>query len=92
MAINAHYHECMRMVDKTLKHFFNGIYERFRPELEVARQGFRTRASSGAEEPRPLDLQRVSGSSGSLAGRMMMEAHLQNTKTRTKRLRKGLES
>ena len=40
MAINAHYHECMRMVDKTLKHIFQGIYERFRPELEVAKQHF----------------------------------------------------
>lgn len=40
MAINAHYHECMRMVDQTLKHIFKGIYERFRPELEVAKQHF----------------------------------------------------
>jgi ergosteryl-3beta-O-L-aspartate synthase len=40
MAININYHEAMRMVDETLKHIFKGIYDRFRPELEVVKQHF----------------------------------------------------
>lgn len=37
MAINTHYHEGMRLVDDTLKHNFQGIYSRFRQELDAVK-------------------------------------------------------
>src|SRR2546423_2953062 len=40
MMINTHYHEAMRMVDGTLKHIFQGIYDRFRAELETIKKHF----------------------------------------------------
>jgi nondiscriminating aspartyl-tRNA synthetase len=40
MAIDEHYHEVLRTLDRTFKAIFTGIYERFRPEIEVVKRQF----------------------------------------------------
>ena len=40
MAIEKHYHEALQIIDATLKHIFQGIYNRFERELEVIRRYF----------------------------------------------------
>ncbi|KAF2132729.1 aspartyl-tRNA synthetase-like protein [Dothidotthia symphoricarpi CBS 119687] len=40
MAIDEHYHEVLRVLDRTFKAIFKGIYERFRPEIEVIKHHF----------------------------------------------------
>ena len=40
MAIDEHYHEVLRTLDRTFKAIFTGIYERFRPEIEVVKRHF----------------------------------------------------
>ncbi|KNG44146.1 aspartyl-trna synthetase [Stemphylium lycopersici] len=40
MQIDEHYHEVLRVLDRTFKAIFKGIYERFRPEIEVIKKHF----------------------------------------------------
>ncbi len=40
MAIEEHYHEALQLIDATLKHIFQGIYDRFGRELKVIKQHF----------------------------------------------------
>ncbi|ORY08867.1 aspartyl-tRNA synthetase-like protein [Clohesyomyces aquaticus] len=40
MAIDEHYHEVLRTLDRTFKAIFKGIYERYRPEIEVIKKQF----------------------------------------------------
>ncbi|KAF2196286.1 aspartyl-tRNA synthetase [Delitschia confertaspora ATCC 74209] len=40
MAIDEHYHEVLRTLDRTFKAIFKGIYERFRPEIELVKRQF----------------------------------------------------
>jgi aspartyl-tRNA synthetase len=40
MAIDEHYHEVLRVLDRTFKAIFQGIYERYRPEIEVVKRHF----------------------------------------------------
>jgi len=40
MAIDEHYHEVLRTLDRTFKAIFSGIYERYKPEIEVVRRQF----------------------------------------------------
>ena len=40
MAIDEHYHEVLRTLDGTFKHIFKGLYERFRPEMEIVKRQF----------------------------------------------------
>ena len=40
MAIDEHYHEVLRMLDRTFKHMFKGIYEQCRPEIDVVKHHF----------------------------------------------------
>jgi len=40
MAIDEHYHEVLRTLDRTFKAIFKGIYERYRPEIELVKRQF----------------------------------------------------
>ena len=40
MAIDEHYHEALHLVDNTLKSIYEGIYRRFRPEIERIKRQF----------------------------------------------------
>jgi nondiscriminating aspartyl-tRNA synthetase len=40
MAIDEHYHEVLRTLDRTFKAIFTGIYQNFRPEIEVVKRQF----------------------------------------------------
>lgn len=40
MSIDEHYHEVLRVLDRTFKNIFKGIYERYRPEIEVVKKHF----------------------------------------------------
>ncbi|PSN62947.1 aspartyl-tRNA synthetase [Corynespora cassiicola Philippines] len=40
MAIDEHYHEVLRTLDRTFKTIFKGIYDRYRPEIEVVKRQF----------------------------------------------------
>lgn len=40
MAIDEHYHEVLRTLDRTFKAIFTGIYENFRPEIEIIKRQF----------------------------------------------------
>ncbi|KAH7124153.1 hypothetical protein B0J11DRAFT_331910 [Dendryphion nanum] len=40
MAIDEHYHEVLRTLDRTFKAIFKGIYENFKPEIELVRRQF----------------------------------------------------
>lgn len=40
MAIDKHYHEALRMIDSTLKSIFEGVYKKYRPEIEVIKRQF----------------------------------------------------
>ena len=40
MAIDEHYHEVLRTLDRTFKHIFSGLYEKYRPEIEVIKRQF----------------------------------------------------
>ncbi|KAF2467510.1 aspartyl-tRNA synthetase-like protein [Lindgomyces ingoldianus] len=40
MAIDEHYHEVLRTLDRTFKAIFTGIYQRFRPEIEIVKRQF----------------------------------------------------
>lgn len=40
MAIDEHYHEVLRTLDNTFKHIFKGIYEKYRPEIEMVKHHF----------------------------------------------------
>lgn len=40
MAIDEHYHEILRTLDRTFKAIFKGIYERYRPEIEIVKTRF----------------------------------------------------
>lgn len=40
MAIDEHYYEVLRVLDKTFKHIFKGIYEKYRFELEIVKRHF----------------------------------------------------
>ena len=40
MAIDEHYHEVLRTLDRTFKTIFKGIYERYRPEIESVKRQF----------------------------------------------------
>lgn len=40
MQIDEHYHEVLRVLDRTFKNIFKGIYERFRPEIEIIKKHF----------------------------------------------------
>jgi nondiscriminating aspartyl-tRNA synthetase len=40
MQIDEHYHEVLRVLDRTFKTIFKGIYERFRPEIEAVKKHF----------------------------------------------------
>jgi nondiscriminating aspartyl-tRNA synthetase len=40
MAIDEHYHEVLNMLDRTFKHIFKGLYERYRYEIDVVKRQF----------------------------------------------------
>lgn len=40
MAIDEHYHEVLRVLDRTFKAIFKGIYDRYRHEIEVVKRQF----------------------------------------------------
>ncbi|KAF2662957.1 aspartyl-tRNA synthetase-like protein [Lophiostoma macrostomum CBS 122681] len=40
MQIDEHYHEVLRVLDRTFKHIFTGIYKHFRPEIEIVKRQF----------------------------------------------------
>ena len=40
MAIDEHYHEVLRTLDRTFKHIFSGLYSKYRPEIEVIKRQF----------------------------------------------------
>jgi nondiscriminating aspartyl-tRNA synthetase len=40
MQIDEHYHEVLRVLDRTFKAIFKGIYERYRPEIELVKKHF----------------------------------------------------
>ncbi|KAF2869390.1 hypothetical protein BDV95DRAFT_577222 [Massariosphaeria phaeospora] len=40
MQIDEHYHEVLRTLDRTFKAIFQGIYARYRPEIEVVKRQF----------------------------------------------------
>ena len=40
MSIDEHYHEALRTIDRTLKYIFEGIYKRFKPEIEVIKRQY----------------------------------------------------
>lgn len=40
MQIDEHYHEVLRVLDRTFKSIFKGIYERYRPEIEIIKKHF----------------------------------------------------
>ncbi|KAK1918397.1 hypothetical protein P3342_001315 [Pyrenophora teres f. teres] len=40
MQIDEHYHEVLRVLDRTFKAIFKGIYEQYRPEIEVIKKHF----------------------------------------------------
>jgi len=40
MQIDEHYHEVLRVLDRTFKTIFKGIYERYRPEIETIKKFF----------------------------------------------------
>ena len=40
MAIDEHYHEVLRMLDRTFKHIFKGLYERYRHEIDVVKRQY----------------------------------------------------
>ncbi|KAK7178056.1 aspartyl-tRNA synthetase [Paraphaeosphaeria sporulosa] len=40
MSIDEHYHEVLRVLDRTFKNIFKGIYQRYRPEIEVVKKHF----------------------------------------------------
>ncbi len=40
MQIDEHYHEVLRVLDRTFKAIFKGIYERYRPEIESIKKHF----------------------------------------------------
>jgi nondiscriminating aspartyl-tRNA synthetase len=40
MQIDEHYHEVLRVLDRTFKAIFKGIYDRFRPEIEIIKKHF----------------------------------------------------
>ncbi|KAH7069250.1 hypothetical protein FB567DRAFT_243228 [Paraphoma chrysanthemicola] len=40
MQIDEHYHEVLRVLDRTFKAIFKGIYDRYRPEIEVIKKHF----------------------------------------------------
>lgn len=40
MAIDEHYHEVLRTLDRTFKAIFKGVYERYRPEIELVKRQF----------------------------------------------------
>ena len=40
MALEEHYHEMLEMIDKTLKHIFQGIYDKYAKELKAVKESF----------------------------------------------------
>lgn len=40
MAIDEHYHEALRTIDRTLKTIFEGIYKKYRPEIDAIKRQF----------------------------------------------------
>ncbi|OAL55854.1 aspartyl-tRNA synthetase-like protein [Pyrenochaeta sp. DS3sAY3a] len=40
MQIDEHYHEVLRVLDRTFKAIFKGVYERYRPEIEAIKKHF----------------------------------------------------
>lgn len=40
MQIDEHYHEVLRVLDRTFKNIFKGVYERYRPEIESIKKHF----------------------------------------------------
>lgn len=40
MEIDEHYHEVLRTLDRTFKHIFQGIYQRYRHEIETVKRHF----------------------------------------------------
>ena len=40
MAIDEHYHEVLRMLDRTFKHIFTGIYQQYRHEIDIVKRRF----------------------------------------------------
>jgi aspartyl-tRNA synthetase len=40
MQIDEHYHEVLRTLDRTFKAIFQGIYDKFRPEIEIVKKQF----------------------------------------------------
>ncbi|EAT88027.2 hypothetical protein SNOG_04267 [Parastagonospora nodorum SN15] len=40
MQIDEHYHEVLRVLDRTFKAIFKGVYERYRPEIEIIKKHF----------------------------------------------------
>ncbi|KIW07755.1 aspartate-tRNA(Asn) ligase [Verruconis gallopava] len=40
MAIDEHYHEILRTLDRTFKHIFSGIYSKYRAEIDIIKRQF----------------------------------------------------
>ncbi|KAL8843640.1 MAG: hypothetical protein Q9170_000144 [Blastenia crenularia] len=40
MALDEHYHEALELIDETFKHIFEGVYQRFRKELDTVKTQF----------------------------------------------------